>query len=479
MWPLQSLCECNSSVKSVLEFYCISETPRAVKAVNALLLMCSPADLQSKTMQQRTVLWLSDHPTVTVPMSSSLTSALPPSPLFDLFQPVALVQDSFLFVCLDACQRLRGRALESAGGGSAGGSGSAVVESVLAEWTALEGEPLQRRAEQLMKDRETIDLATLLPPPASTLGGRIAKPPPTAASNTPIAKPSAPATAAAPSGQAAAKSIVDSWMQQVPSKPTNAPVRAPIRRPISTLSAKPPSVTATKQPQPIVSAAAPPAPTPLPEPSALVALGKSGAGRRVPRKSSVADETSALSATVSETLNGSATMPSVPPPPATITPATDEPAAVLTSVSTTEPSPAPVAPSAPVSTTTPKPSPSRTTVTVKKTAVLKSIADKSAQGASKLLPAKESTPITDDLTKLKPSTGSTTDAQTTSSTIEAKEDTGKRKVGRPARKRAEAELQDEREVKGGRGTSKDSHSSTQRWAGSEGAEGRERAGRGG
>ena len=299
-WPLQSLCECSSAVKAVLEFYGIAESPRANKAVNALLLTCALAELQCASMQQRTSAWLASHPTVSVPTSTFLPSPPPSSPLFALF-PVACEFDTFVLLCTDACQRLRG---------SAGGADK-VVERVLEEWTALEGEKLQLRAEQLMRDREGLDLTTLLPPPASTLGGRAARAAPAPASITPAAKPAVPAVAAAPVGQAAAKTLVDGWATQLPNRTIQPPTRQPIRRPINSLSAaKPPSATPLKQPAPFVSSAAPTAPSAAFAPNTLVPLGKAAAARREQMKLEARADVSVQAAATDKPAEGSAAPPS-------------------------------------------------------------------------------------------------------------------------------------------------------------------------
>ena len=380
-WPLQSLCECTVSVKAVLEYYCIAESPRAVKAVNALLLTCTVAELQSQAMQQRTVQWLANHPTVSIPTSLNLSSPPPQSPLFALF-PLTCAFDTFVLLCTDACQRLRAKAADNGSVVAA----DKVVESVLAEWTALEGEKLQQRVEQLMKDRETVDLTTLLPPPTSTLGGRTAKATPSPAAVTPAARPpAASAVPAAPAGQAAAKSIVDSWMQ-LPSKPIQQPMRPPIRRLAGSQPNKPPSATPPKLPPPVVSASAPPAPPSpfgLPEPSALVALGKAGIGRRMPRKLTATDET-ALSSTPLTKPDDSTF---APPTPALATASSDEVTAAANNLS--------IDASSATSNVKPPPAPT----TVKKTAVIQTTARKSVQEA-KLL-AKERAPITDDMLRAK------------------------------------------------------------------------------
>ena len=379
-WPLQSLCECTGAVKAVLEFYAIAESPRVVKAVNALLLSCTVAELQSQSMQQRTVLWLSEHPTVSIPTSSYFSSPPAQSPLFALF-PVACAFDTFALVSTDTCQRLRVTAADSGSVPPA----EQVFESVLAEWTALDGERLQKRVEQLMKDRATIDLTTFLPPPATTLGGRTAKAVTSAATGTPAAKPAVPAVPTAPIRQAAAKSIVDSWMQ-LPSKPTQQPQTVLVRRPITTQATRRPPATAHKQPPPVVSVAAPSASSSLPEPSTMVALGKAGFGQRMPKKLSVAkDETTLPPASPRKSSDSSPAPSSLTLPTAAA--AADELDAAANSLSIDASAFSSTAKSQPAA------------VAVKKLVPLNTTARKSVQEA-KLL-AKERAPITDDMLTMK------------------------------------------------------------------------------
>ena len=274
-----------------------------------------------------------------------------------------------------------------------------MVESVLAEWTALEDEKLQRRAEQLLKDRDAIDLTTLLPPPTSTLGGRTAKPTPPAATGSPVTKagvPAASAVPAAPTGQAAAKSIVDSWMQ-LPSKPVQQPIRAPIRRPISKQPSKASSAAPPKQPPPAPSTlptTAPTASSALPEPSTLVALGKAGTGRRLSKKPTAADEPVSTSTSVIKPTDDTLATPPHPP----ITSATDESATAV---------PSPLTIDGSTSNSASKSQPAA--AAMKKTVALPSTARKSAQDA-KLL-ATERAPITDDMLRMKAAIKPATDTQ--------------------------------------------------------------------
>ena len=381
-WPLQSLCESTGSVKAVLDFYCIAESPRVVKAVNALLLTCTVAELQSTAMQQRTVLWLAAHPTVTILMP-------PPrqSPLLSLF-PIACTFEAFVLLCIDACLRLRGKWADNGNGAVAVNK---VLEGVLMEWTALEGEKLQLRVEQLMKEREATDLTTLLPPPTTTLGGRSAKATLTPASGPSTSKPAMSAVPAAPAGQAAAKSLVDSWATQLPSKPIQPPMRVPIRRPISTLPARPPSATPPKPLPPALPAApsGPAAPagfSALPEPSTMIALGKTGAGRRVPRKVSATDETVPPSTPLVTPVEST----DKPPAPASTTAISDELTTAAQKLSID-------LPASSSSSAAPKTLP--TLPTVKKLTPLHTTARKSVQEA-KLL-AKERALVTDDMLIMK------------------------------------------------------------------------------